>query len=380
MIPLAIPNLAGREAEYLRQCIETGYVSSVGPFVTRMETEIAQATGAEHAVATSAGTTGLHLALVAVGVKPGDLVILPTFTFIASANAISHAGAMPWLFDITRDSWTIDVDLVDRQLRSDTVRRSGELIHKATNRRVGAIMPVYTLGMPADMDALNALAEEFGLPIVADAAAAIGARYRDRNIGALAHLSVLSFNGNKTITSGGGGAVIGAQPELMDHVRHLCTTARRGADYDHDAVGFNYRMTNLEAAVGCAQLERLAELVAAKRRISATYRAQLSDLPDIGFFPQPNWAQGACWFSGIVLDARRSQRLDEICTALRAKGIEARKFWKPVHEQAPYRAAPTTTTPVADDIWRRILTLPSSTHLTEQDQAFVIQAVRDILR
>jgi dTDP-4-amino-4,6-dideoxygalactose transaminase len=234
--------------------------------------------------------------------------------------------------------------------------------------------------MPADMDPLNTLAEEFQLPIVADAAAAIGARYKERNIGDLAHLSVLSFNGNKTVTSGGGGAVIGTRPELMEHIRHLCTTARRGADYDHDAVGFNYRMTNIEAAVGCAQLERLAELVAAKRSISAAYRVQLSDLPDIGFFPHPNWAQGACWFSGVLLDAKRAQRLDDICAALRTKGIEARKFWKPVHEQAPYRAAPVTPTTVADDIWRRILTLPSSTQLTEADQALVIQTVRDILR
>jgi perosamine synthetase len=380
MIPLAVPNLSGREAEYLQQCITTGYVSSVGPFVTRMESLIAQATGAEYAVATSAGTTGLHLALVGVGVRPGDLVILPSFTFIASANAISHAGALPWLFDMTRESWTLDVGLVDKNLRSDTVRRNGELIHKGTGRRVGAIMPVYTLGMPADIELLNALAQEFQLPIVADAAAALGARYNDRNIGGLTQLSVLSFNGNKTVTSGGGGAVIGTEPGLMAHIRHLCTTARRGPDYDHDAVGFNYRMTNLEAAVGCAQIERLDELVAAKRRISTTYRAQLSDVPGLDFFPQPNWAQGACWFSGVVLDPKRAEALDEICAMLRVKGIEARRFWKPIREQAPYRAAPVAPTPVTDDIWRRILTLPSSTNLTETDQAYVIQVAHDVLR
>ena len=291
MIPLAIPNLSGNESRYLQECIDTAFVSSVGPFVDRFEHAVAKAAGAAHAVATASGTSGLHAALVAVGVGRDDLVVLPSWTFIASANAIHQCGATPWLFDVSAESWTLDPDQLAQAIDGETERRDGCVLHRPTGRRVAAIMPVHTLGLPADMDPIAKTAADTGLPIVADAAAALGARYRGAPIGlANADLSVFSFNGNKTATSGGGGAVTGADERLCAQLRHLTTTARCSADYRHDVAGFNYRMTNLQAAVGVAQLERIDALVAAKRRIARLYDAELAGLDGVSPFPQPGWA------------------------------------------------------------------------------------------
>jgi len=378
LIPLAIPNLAGNEARYLQECVETNFVSSVGPFVTRFEAMVAEAAGARHAVATSAGTTGLHAALTAVGVSRDELVIVPSFTFIASANAIAHCGAMPWLFDIDPGSWTLDVNQLACALERETEPRHGAIFHKATGQRVAAIMPVYTLGMPADMDRLGKIARQFGLPVVADAAAALGARYKGRAIADLgADLTVLSFNGNKTVTAGGGGAVVGADEALCTLVRHLTTTARCGTEYDHDMVGFNYRMTNLQAAVGCAQLEQLETFVAAKRRIAQRYDRALGDLPGIGLFPHPSWAEGGCWFSGVTLTR---PTVVEIIPLLRERGVDSRPFWKPIHLQVPYAQVPRAPLPVSEGVWQTVLTLPCSTGLTPEEQETVIAAVRGIVR
>ncbi len=379
MIPLSIPDLSGNEARYLQECIANGFVSTAGAFVPRFEKMVAEATGAEDAVATASGTSALHVALLALGVRPGDLVILPSYTFIASANAIAHAGSTPCLFDITPESWTLDPKLLAEKLENET-RRDGKLvIHKPTGRKLAAILPVYALGLPADMDPILSLARHYGLPVLADAAAALGARYTGRPVGRLgSDLSMISFNGNKTVTSGGGGAVIGDNSELMRLVRHLSTTARTGEDYTHDLVGYNYRMTNIEAAVGCAQMERAEGLVGAKRRIRAVYDSELASLPGVGLFPSPSWAEGACWFSGLTLapPAPEPEHLREI---LRESGIEARPFWKPMHLQAPYLAAPRTEMPVAEALWQRVLTLPCSSHLSADDQARVIGVLKKAL-
>lgn len=379
MIPLSVPDLSGNEARYLQQCVEDGFVSTAGPFVPRFEEMVARASGAAQAVAIASGTSALHMGLLALGVKSGDLVILPSYTFIASANAISHAGATPWLFDISQDGWTLDPKLLAEKLESETRRVGTEIVHAASGRRVAAIMPVYALGTPADMEPIVATALHYRLPVIADAAAALGASYMGRPIGRLgADLTMISFNGNKTVTSGGGGAVVGDNPEAMALVRHLSTTARTGLDYTHDMVGYNLRMTNIEAAVGCAQMERLDQLVEAKRRIRAAYDAALCDLPGVGLFPSPAWANGACWFSGITLapPAPSPERLRQI---LRESGIEGRPFWKPMHLQAPYQNAPRTPMPVADDIWKRVLTLPCSTHLADSDLEKVIAVMKEAL-
>jgi perosamine synthetase len=372
MIPLAVPDLTGNEAQYLQDCITSTYVSSIGPFVDQFEGMVSAATGAEAAVATSSGTAGLHVALVAVGVGRDDLVILPSFTFIASANAIAQCGAEPWLFDVTTKSWTLDPNLLRTKLETETRAEGGECIHAPSGRRVAAIMPVHTLGLPAHMDSLVQIAGEFGIPIIADAAPAIGATYKGRPIGKSgADLSVLSFNGNKTVTSGGGGAVIGDNGDALDLVRHLSSTARTGADYDHDRAGFNYRMTNLQAAVGCAQMERLEDLVAAKRRIRRAYEEAFTHVSDAINFPSPDWAESSCWFSGVVWQSDP----DGLRARLHEAGIIAKPFWKPVHLQKPYAGSPRTEQDVTEDIWRRIVILPCSSNLTDDELARVIKCI-----
>lgn len=381
MIPLAVPNLAGREGEYLQECVTSTFVSTVGPFVGRFEEMVAQSSGARYAVATSAGTTGLHAALVVSGVSHGDLVIAPAFTFIASVAAIGHCGAKPWLFDISASTWTIDAALVADALARETERdAAGVLRHRASGRKVAAILPVFTLGIPADMDEVLALGKEFGLPVVVDAAAAIGTSYRGRPTGALgADFTMFSFNGNKTVTAGGGGAVVTDDEEKAKIFRHITTTARVGADYDHDMIGFNYRMTNLQAAVGCAQMENLPEFMAAKRRIAETYCNSFADLADTSSFPNPQDREGGHWFSGLVLGGYLSCRLNDIRLLMRDKGIDARPFWKPAHMQAPYADSPRTAMPVSEDVFPRILTLPCSTGLTELEQAYVVTSLRNIV-
>jgi perosamine synthetase len=378
MIPLAVPNLCGNEKRYLQECVATNYVSSVGPFVDRLEEMVTKACECNRSVATSSGTTGLHLALTAAGVRHQDLVILPSFTFIASANAIAHCGASPWLFDITEGSWTLDPDQLYEQLKKTTNFSRGVLTHTKTGRRVAAILPVYTLGLPADMDAIRSIATEFELPVIADAAAALGARYRGRNIGDLADISVCSFNGNKTITCGGGGALFGNNIELLEKAYHLSTTARRGAAYDHDEVGFNYRLTNIQAAVGCAQMEQLEQFVARKREIHTSYTETAEGISGIKPFPAPGWAQSACWFSGVVLDVRLDP--DNVLAGLRERGIGARPFWKPVHMQAPYRNDPKAIMDVSKGIWRRIVTLPCSTSITEDEIKYVMDSVGELIQ
>ena len=359
------------------ECVRSGFVSSVGPFVTRLEEMTAQASGASACAATSSGTTGLHAALTAVGVSHGDLVLAPSFSFIASANAIAHCGAMPWFVDIASDSWCMCAHGLEAALRDECTLRDGQVIHSISGRRVAAIMPVYVLGNVADMHAIRSLAQEFSIPVVADAAAAIGASYKGLPLGGLADLSIISFNGNKTITAGGGGAVVGNDRMLVDLVRHLTTTARKGPDYVHDRVGFNYRMTNLQAAVGCAQLERLDEFVDCKRRIRRYYDERLAGHPGARPFPRPEWTESACWLSGIVVE-----RTDPaaIRATLNALGVESRPFWRPIHQQAPYVDAPRRDLAVTEAVWSKILTLPSSTGISDAELEEVVVAAEAALR
>ena len=374
MIPLAVPQLSGNEAKYLQECVDSTFVSTVGPFVGRFEAMVAAAAGSQHCVATSAGTTGLHVALVALGVDRDDLVIIPSFTFVATANAVVHAGATPWLMDVSRSTWTLDANQLAQELDRNTKVKRGTLIHRGTGKRVAAIIPVHTFGMPADMDSIVSVAKRYSLPVIADSAAALGATSHSRAIGQLgADLNVFSFNGNKTVTAGGGGAVSGDDETLVGKVRHLTTTARVGANYDHDVVGFNYRMTNLQAAVGCAQMEQLDAFIAKKRAIRAAYDSAFAGVSGVSTFPTSPNSESACWFSGFVTDAKTAER---IRMALQSQSIDARPTWKPMHLQVPYMDAPRSSLDVSDEIWQCIVTLPCSTGITNTELDTVIEAVR----
>lgn len=377
MIYLAEPNLSGNERKYLNECIDTTFVSSVGEFVTRLEEKMVEITESGYGVAVSSGTAGLHMALKACGVEKDEMVCIPTFTFIATANAVAHCGAEPWLIDISENSWTMDAEILEKELEEKAEIKNGQVYHRVSGKRVAAIMPVYTLGLPADMNKINEIAKKYGIPVIADAAAAIGARYRQKNIGKLADATVFSFNGNKTVTAGGGGAIVSEKKEIVDRARHLSTTARCGIEYDHDMIGFNNRMTNLQAAVGCAQLEQVNNFVAKKRYIRNFYYEQLKDLDNISFFPQTEWAESACWFSGIVLD--KNNQVRDICAVLKERGIEGRTFWKPVHLQKPYYGVEQSDMSMSNRIWEKILTLPSSTGITDEQLKYVVSILKDIL-
>lgn len=400
MIPLAIPNLSGNERKYLNNCIDTTFVSSVGEYVTKLEEMSAQLSGAAYGVATSSGTTALDMALIAAGVGRDDLVIIPSYTFIATANAVAHCGAIPWLMDISTDDWCMDIDLLEHELATKTERRrvrsttedsepggarstSAEpdaLIHIESGRRIAAIMPVYVHGNIPDMHRLKDIARSYDLPLIADAACAIGARLGTEDIGGLADMSAVSFNGNKTVTAGGGGVVISNDKAFIDRIRHLTTTARVWPDYDFDEVGYNYRMTNIQAAVGVAQLERLSDFIRSKQKVRSFYATELSDLGKKGitFFPSKEGC--SCWFSGIILPEGTGLEISKkVCAGLKEKDIDSRTFWKPVHLQTPYAEVPRSDMTKSEGLWQRIITLPSSTNITDVELDTVAQAVRTVV-
>ena len=291
-------------------------------------------------------------------------------------HAVRHCGADPWLMDIKGFTWCLDPEIVRSEIDSRCEKREDGLYYKDTRQRVAALMPVYTLGNIPDMEKFRRIADEYNLPLVVDAACAIGAKYKGQDFGSLADLSVLSFNGNKTITCGGGGAVVGNNEELLDHVRHLTTTARVWPDYDFDEVGFNYRMTNIQAAVGCAQMERLDIFIETKRKIRLYYEEKLQELEKKGitFFQTTKGA--SCWFSGIVLpEGTALDDAKKMCARLKESEIEARPFWKPIHLQKPYMDAPASDVSTSENLWQRIITLPCSTNITESELDRVVDAV-----
>lgn len=379
MIPLSIPNLTGNEKKYLNECVDSTFVSSVGQFVVKLEQMISEASGTSYAVATSAGTTALHTALMSVGVGVGDMVIIPSYTFIATANAVSHCGAEPWCIDVDEASWTMSAQILKDELINKTILVDGKLYHRTRNKRVAAIMPVYTLGNPADIDSIMKIAQSYELPVIVDAAAAIGVKYKGEKAGKYPDATVYSFNGNKTITCGGGGAIVSNNEKIMKRARHLSTTARVGSEYDFDMVGYNYRMTNIQAAVGCAQMERLDEFIERKCYIRNYYKENLSDIDGISFFPESVWGKSTCWFSGIVMDGQRELSIKKMCEQLRALGVESRSFWKPVHLQTPYENVEMSDLKVTERIWGRILTLPCSTGITEEELELTVKAVRRVI-
>ncbi|AEI96313.1 aminotransferase class I/II-fold pyridoxal phosphate-dependent enzyme [Roseobacter litoralis] len=381
MLPLCVPNISGNEGKYLAECVSSTFVSSVGPFVDRFEAETRHATGAAWAVATSAGTTALHAALHFLGVGPGDHVIIPSLSFIATANAVAHCHATPIIIDVDVARWGLDAGLLAELLGRNCHRDSeGALRYTPTGGQIKAIMPVYAMGLPADMDSIIEVARRYNVPTVSDAAAAIGATYKGRQLAQMgADLTALSFNGNKLITSGGGGALISAAEQGGREIKHLTSTARVGGAYDHDIVGFNYRMTNLQAAVGVAQLERLAEFLDAKARIAARYAQSFEDLTGTLNFPSVDDTCGSHWLSGVYLPQATREQMDHLRQTLVASGIEARSFWKPLHMQAPYLKCPRMVNGHAEMIWGNVQPLPCSTHLTCAEQTHVIEVVRSAI-
>jgi dTDP-4-amino-4,6-dideoxygalactose transaminase len=358
-IPLAVPDLRGREAELLLKCVRENWISSAGPEVSAFERAIAQLTGRRHAIAVVNGTAGLHMALLGCGVKAGDHVAVPDWTFAATANAVAHSGAIPHFVDVGWGDWALDPAVLDRALASD--------------RRIKAVIAVDPLGHAADFDAFGEVCRRRDVALVEDSAAAIGASYKGRPCGSLGDVSVFSFNGNKTVTAGGGGMVLTDDDDKARLIRHVSTQARPTREYVHDRVGYNYRMTNLNAAVGLAQLERLGEMVAAKRAIAARYDAVLTGRADIVPMPRPAHSASTCWLYSVRVGSEAAA--NDLVAAMEERAVEARVFWRALSAQPPWGNAPRTVCGIAAALSGTVVSLPCSSSLTEADQTRVIDVL-----
>lgn len=371
-IHLSPPHLTGQEAAALQAVLDSGWVAPAGPAIADFEAAIATATGFRHVLATASGTAALHLAFRVLDIAPGDEVWAPGFTFIASVAPAVQMGAVPRFLDVDPASWTLDPELLRRELRA--AARRGRLPR--------AVVAVDIYGQAADLDAILAACGRWDVPVVSDSAEGLGATIGTRHAGRGARLAALSFNGNKIVTAGGGGALASDDPVLLARARHLAHQAKDPAPhYQHSATGHAYGLSSLLAAVGSVQLAALGRRVAARRAIFDRYRAALSDLPGVAFMPEAPWGLGTRWLTAMLVDAARfgSDR-EALRLALDAAGIESRPVWKPLPDQPVFRGAPTAGGAVAAALFARGLCLPSGTGMAVEDQDRVIATIRKACR
>ena len=366
IIPVCEPSLTGNELKYVTDCIESNWISSAGHYIQEFERAFAAACGVRYGISCCSGTIALHLALAALDLQPGDEVIIPTFTMIATAYAVTYTGARPVLVDSERETWNMALDQAEAKVTP----------------RTRAIIPVHTYGHPVDMDRLNALAERHGLWVIEDAAEAHGALYKGRPTGSLGDAAAFSFYANKIITTGEGGMLVTDNEQFA----RLAWTLRDHAfsserHFWHKFIGYSYRMTNLQAAVGLAQVEQMADFVAARRANAAYYTELLKDIPGLVTPPQAAWASSVYWMYGILLQDEFGLTRDELRQGLARRGIETRTFFIPMHLQPVYyETFKGERYPVAEDFCRRGLYLPSASSLTRQEIEQVVETLRDLRR
>lgn len=361
IIPVAEPLIGERELAYVTDAVRSGWVSSKGPYVTAFEAAIARMCATDHAVAVSSGTTGLHLALAALGVGPGDEVIVPAYTFVATASVVRHVGATPVIVDVDPGHWCIDPTAIAQRITP----------------RTKAIIPVHLFGHPAEMDAILRLAHDRGIKVIEDAAEALGAEFDGRPTGGLGDVGVFSFFGNKLITTGEGGMVVTQDRALAERMRML---RDHGMDperkYWHPEVGFNFRMTNLQAALGVAQAEQVGVFLARKREIGRRYVEALRPLRGLTFQQTAPWANSSFWLFTMLIEETFGMDPTQLGAALLARGVDSRPGFVPLHSMPPYRCAGPY--PVADRLGRQALSLPCAVSLTEEQQEYVIESVREL--
>jgi perosamine synthetase len=364
-VTLHEPSLKGNELAYVTECIETGWVSSVGSFVDRFERDIAAYTGAAHAVVVSNGTSALQIALHLAGVKADDEVLVPALSFVATANAVRHNDAWPHFVDSEARTLGIDPKALGAYLDEASERRDGKLFNRRTGRCISAIVPMHTFGHPVDMPALNQIAKNHGIAIVEDAAESLGSFLDGRHTGNFGVCATLSFNGNKIVTTGGGGAIITDDPELARHAKHITTTAKQPHPWAffHDEVAYNFRLPNLNAAMGCAQLERIDAFIRAKRELTERYSRAFEGFNGGALFVERQGTHVNYWLQTLILSPEFAVQRDEILRAANGAGVMVRPVWELLNGLPMYRDCPGAPTPVAQDLARRILNLPSSPQL-----------------
>jgi perosamine synthetase len=373
LIPLSVPNIAGNEWKYVKDCLDTGWISSVGAYVTQFEQMVAEFAGAKYGVATVNGTAALHISLLLSGVRPDDYVILPNLTFVASANAIKYLGAEPILIDADPDFWQMDLDLLEEFLENETDEKNGELIYIQDGRRIAAIMPVHILGNMCDMDRFASIISKYPLPVVEDATEALGTRYKGKHAGTFSPLGCFSFNGNKIISTGGGGVIVSDNEDLAKKAKHITNTAKASADeYYHDEVGYNYRLVNILAAVGVAQMELLPSFIKRKKEAVAFYKKELTGIADIRFQKESPDVETNGWL--FTIQTKHQQKLLD---HLNANKILSRRFWMPMNKLPMYKDCPyIQKKDNADLIYNTCLSIPCSTSITDEQLEIVAKEVK----
>ncbi len=364
-IALHEPTFLGNEWAYVKSCIDTGFVSSVGKFVDRFERELATFTGAKFAVATVNGTAALHLCLRLAEVRPGDEVIIPDLTFISTANAVSYCGAIPHLVDVSERTLGLDPLLLSFHLKKIAEIKSDGSWNRQTGRRIRAVVPMHTFGHPVDLDPLVKLCTEYKLELVEDAAESIGSYYKGRHTGNFGKLAACSFNGNKIITTGGGGAILTNDEQIAKMAKHLTTVAKVPHRYEfhHDDIGFNYRMPNINAALGVAQLEQLPNLLFAKRKLAKAYENAFQNVKSVRFFKEPQFSRSNYWLNVLTLEESASQYFIDLLEYTNDNGIMTRPFWTPLHQQVMYKNCPHADLTVSERLAKRAINIPSSSFL-----------------
>jgi perosamine synthetase len=362
---LHAPIFQGLEGRYVQECIDTGWVSSVGAFVDRLESELCRVTGADFAIATVNGTSALHIALLLAGVQRNEEVIVPALSFVGTANAVSYCGAVPHFVDVSSKTLGMDAQLLEEHLGVVAEVAEDGVRNLQTGRRIAAIIPMHTFGHPCDMAPLVALANRYRIPLVEDAAESLGSFYQQKHTGTFGRLGILSFNGNKIVTSGGGGAILTNDPALARQAKQLTTTAKvpHKWEYIHDCAGFNYRMPNINAALACAQLEQLQQFVEIKRSTAMRYQEAFAGIDGVTVIMEPDGCISNYWLNAIRLDGGRQQARDLILQATNDAGLQTRPCWTPLNRLAMYQGAPASSLRTTDELYAQIINVPSGVEI-----------------
>jgi perosamine synthetase len=380
-IPLSVPEIRGNEWKYIKDCLDTNWVSSVGAYVNCFERSVIDYVGIKHAVAAVNGTAALHIALLVGGIQPEDEVLVSTLTFIAPANAIRYAGAWPVFIDAEPDYWQMDPQKVVDFIENGCTWTNGELRNKTTKRRVKAILPVHILGHPVEMAPILAIARKYDLVVIEDASEGLGAKYKDQMVGAMGDMACFSFNGNKLITTGGGGMLVTDDPEIAQKAKYLTTQAKDDPlEYVHHEIGYNYRLVNILAAMGVAQMEQLDSYITTKHQIADRYASGLGDIPGLQLMPEAPWGDSTRWLYTILLDeAETGLSSREILRKLAEKGIQTRPLWTPIHMSKAHQKSQVVGGATAERLYRQSLSLPCSVGLSSGDQDRVITQLKALL-
>ena len=377
MIPLSVPFLNGNEWKYVKDCLDTGWISSAGSYVTQFEQQVAAYAGAKYGIACMNGTVGLHIAQILSGVTTDDHVITPNITFIATLNAIKYTGATPILIDIDPKTWQMDLNLLDAYLKENTTKKEVEGIlysfHNVTHKRIKAIMPVHVLGNMGDMNRLQEIATTFHLDIIEDSTEALGSLFKGKHAGSFGKFGVFSFNGNKIISTGGGGVIVTDDEELAKKAKHLTTQAKVSAmEYIHDDIGYNYRLVNVLAAIGVAQMEEFPTLLENKKRMDQFYRSKLSGIGDIEFQLVSPDVEANCW-----LFTFKTQHMRELLTCLNDNGVQSRPFWVPMNQLEMFKEdIYVSIEDHSNQIYQTSISIPSSAGITQAEMETVVKTIK----